>query len=101
MFDETPTELSTYSHEELKSLRAMGNVAITALLLKSVVPNTETDLMENIEDLVKNDLVYRDPSTLCNSSLWFKLHKIVNTHIKDTDVEWRKTFIGIFTNNIE
>ena len=100
MSDENPTNLSNLSLEGLKELRNTGNVAITALLLKNVIPKTETELIQDIDRLVKNDFAYRDPMMFCDSKQWHKLHIIVNKHIKDTDVEWRKMFIDIFTNNL-
>ena len=100
MSTKEPTNLSNLSLDGLKELRNKGNVAITALLLKQVIPQTETELIQDIDRLVKDDFAYRDPLMFCDPAQWLKLHIIVNKHIKDTDVEWRKMFIDIFTNNL-
>ena len=100
MSEQKPTDLSNLSLDKVKELRNLGNVAITTLLMKNVIPKTEVELIKDIEYLIHNNFAYCDPTMLCDPSQWLKLKIVVNKHIKDTDMEWRKMFIDIYMNKL-
>jgi len=95
MSDEKPMSI-----EEMKELRKHGNVAITTMLMMRVIPQTETELINDLKHLVNNHFAYCDPLALSFKLQWIKLKDVVNRHIKDTDVEWRKLFIDIYMNTL-
>ena len=94
------TKFSEMSMGVIKEFRNTKNVCLTACILKDFVPQTETELLADLDHLIHSDFVYSDDKSLQSKGKWLKLQAVVNLHVKDTDVEWKKKFIDIFINNL-
>jgi hypothetical protein len=73
------------------------NVLTVIVDMYKVIPATETEFRNELNNFLRDDLVYCAPETLTRSSVWFKFEIIMKRYIQHDFPEWKKNCIEIYT----
>ena len=82
--------------EEAREMRDVRDIAKKILI---EIPVEENEFIESINNFIKS-LHYSAPELLRGSECWIPFTNILNYYIDDTNVEWQKKIIDIYTGNI-
>jgi hypothetical protein len=72
------------------------NAMLVALEIGQMIPEDKTDFYKDIEDLIRNDYVYKDYTSLQTPYSWQKLEFIMHRYIPLVDEEWKQKIVNVY-----
>jgi hypothetical protein len=72
------------------------NAAVVACEVLQQIPEDETEFKNELKDFIMDDLAYRAPEILVHPRTWKLFEIIINKHIKNTDLPWKKNCIDVY-----
>jgi len=72
------------------------NVAVVALQILQIIPQDKNDFYNDIDRLIKTDLVYKDDYELRSHYNWIKLQVIMHKHVPIVDEKWKESLVDVF-----
>jgi hypothetical protein len=80
----------------METERLPRNAAVIACEVLQQIPETETEFKNDLLTFITGDLAYRAPELLTHPNIWRSFDKIINKHIQDTDLPWKKNCIDVY-----
>ena len=94
---EREKEVELESQTEIQTPEFMPrNVAVVALQILQIIPQDKKDFYNDIDNLIKTDLVYKDDYELRSHYNWIKLQVIMHKHVPIVDEKWKESLVDIF-----
>lgn len=94
---EREKEVELESQTEIPTPEFMPrNVAVVALQILQIIPQDKKDFYNDIDRLIKTDLVYKDDYELRSDYNWIKLQVIMHKHVPIVDEKWKESLVDIF-----
>jgi hypothetical protein len=88
--------IETETETENKNCIKPRNVLLLSLDLLNIIPENQTELYNDINNLIKNDFFYKDEDQLKTPYNWKKLQTIMYKHIPIVDEKWKEKVVDVY-----
>ena len=72
------------------------NALLVALAIGQMIPKDKTDFYKDVDNLIRNDYVYKDHNSLQTPYNWQKLEGIMHRYIPVVDEEWKQKIVNVY-----
>jgi len=72
------------------------NALLVALAIEQMIPEDKTDFYKDVDNLIRNDYVYKDHNSLQSPYNWQKLEFIMHRYIPVVDEEWKQKIVNVY-----
>jgi hypothetical protein len=77
------------------------NALLVALAVAQMIPKDKTDFYKDVDNLIRNDYVYKDHNSLQTPYNWKKLEIIMHKYIPKVDEEWKEKIVNVYIGKAE
>ena len=77
------------------------NAMLVALEIGQMIPKDKTEFYKDVDNLIRNDYVYKDHNSLQTPYNWQKLESIMHRYIPVVDEEWKQKIVNIYIGKAE
>lgn len=77
------------------------NAMLIALTILQIIPEDKTDFYKAVDNLIRNDYVYKDHNSLQTPYNWQKLESIMHRYIPVVDEEWKQKIVNVYIGKTE
>jgi hypothetical protein len=83
------------------SVPSPRNALLIALTILQMIPKDKTEFYKDIDNLIRNDYVYCDHTSLQSCFNWQKLEFIMHRYIPVVDEEWKEKIVNVYIGKTE
>jgi hypothetical protein len=83
------------------SVPSARNALLLALAILQMIPKDKEEFYKDVDNLIRNDYVYKDHTSLQTPYNWKKLEFIMHTYIPVVDEEWKQKIVNVYIGKTE
>jgi len=77
------------------------NALLVALEIGQMIPKDKAEFYKDVDNLIRNDYVYKDHNSLQTPYNWQKLESIMHRYIPVVDEEWKQKIVNVYIGKAE